>query len=401
MIPPRKEEIEKFAYDLFTLRGGVHGWDVADWLVAERAVKFHKNYERIAFHRFLDSSKTYLGTKEPRTCRYCGKSAPDVSFSKDAHAIPAFLGNRSVFSYYECNECNNDFSEYLEDHFAKMLHGVRTTLRIRGRKTVPSYKTPKKLTRIDVVGDRLEVSQNVIDPVADIDQDDVSARFGLETQPFVPLAVYKCLSKIAISVMPEAELRHFVHTIEWINDRDIANGAGTFKDAYAYRALTPGPLPDRYGWAQLFRRRHDSFRVPYMVLVVVCMNLTFQIYIPLCSKNQHLLGQQIVAPMFPAGINCGYEYGETEFVNMKLASPTPITSDVSVNLHAGDMSCANKKRPGKRYRSASTSESEATSAIDSTSEEGAKEIGGRQEIRATLVGLRTRARNGGTTQSVP
>jgi hypothetical protein len=30
------EEIALRAYDLFVLRGGVHGWDVQDWLQAEK-----------------------------------------------------------------------------------------------------------------------------------------------------------------------------------------------------------------------------------------------------------------------------------------------------------------------------------------------------------------------------
>jgi hypothetical protein len=334
LILPSEEEIRKLAHDYFDMRGGEHGWDVADWLLAERIARFHKNYERVALYHYSSDSQTFLGNRKSRVCRYCGKTNARVSFSKDAHAIPAFLGNRSVFSLYECNECNDAFSEYLEDHFAKMLHGVRTAMRINGRKSVPNYKTRQRQTRIDVVGDRIEIKQIIGDPVVSLDHENQSATFSLETQPFIPLAVYKCLAKMALSVMPESELSFFADTMTWVRDRDHAKGAQNFANACAYRAMSQGPLPERYGWVELFRRRHESIRIPYMVLVVVCMNLTFQIHVPLCSKDQHLMGQQLTIPRFPAGFICGFEYGEPEFKNMNLSSPEPIAVPVDVNLRS-------------------------------------------------------------------
>jgi hypothetical protein len=189
MILPGEEKIRSLAYQLFEARGGEHGWDVADWLTAGSLARFYKNYERITSYLFSDTSATYLGTKNPRVCRFCGRSSPTVSFGKTAHAIPAFLGNRSVFSLYECNECNNAFSEYLEDHFAKMLHGVRTLLRIRGRKSIPDYKTKRKQSRIEVIGNCIEIRHTATDLVASIDEQNDSAAINLETQQFVPLAV--------------------------------------------------------------------------------------------------------------------------------------------------------------------------------------------------------------------
>jgi hypothetical protein len=334
LILPHKDEIRRLAFELFEARGGQHGWDVADWVMAERIARFHKNYERVSVNLLSEDSPKYVGSKNPRVCRYCGGSPPEVAFSKDAHAIPAFLGNRSVYSLHECNDCNNAFSEYLEDHMAKMLHGVRTALRIKGRTAVPNYRTRRKLSRIEVTGDRIDIKQNVGDPVVAFDQENQTASFGLETQPFVPLAVYKCMAKIALSIMPKSELQHFSNTLAWIRDRDHGRGAANFAHACAFRAMTPGPLPERYGWVELFRRRHDAIRIPYMVVVVVSMNLMFQTYIPLCDKDQTLLGQQVTIPRFPAGFNCGYEYGETEFTNMNLSSPDPITVPVEVVMRS-------------------------------------------------------------------
>jgi hypothetical protein len=48
--------------------------------------------------------KIMLGDKKKRVCRFCGKSPPDVTFKKVAHAIPELLGNKSIESAYECGE---------------------------------------------------------------------------------------------------------------------------------------------------------------------------------------------------------------------------------------------------------------------------------------------------------
>lgn len=332
-ISPTDDEIRRLAYQCFELRDGEHGWHVADWLVAERAARFFKNYDRVVVYPFSSRRRIILGGRQPRACRYCGQSAARVGFSQEVHAIPAFLGNCSVFSHYECDECNNAFSEYLEDHFAKMLHGLRTIIRVKGRKTVPSYKTTRKLTRIDVVANRIEVAQNVADPVVEVDQENQSATFNLETQPFIPLAVYKCMAKIALSVMPESELPHFARTMTWVRDRDHTRGDEDFTNAFMYRAFTPGPFPERHGRVELCRRRHDLLRIPYMVLIVACMNLTFQAYVPLCQRDEHLLGE-VPFPLFPADEIFRYEYGKTEFKNMDLSSPVPTVFPSNANMRS-------------------------------------------------------------------
>ncbi|MFO0881275.1 MAG: HNH endonuclease [Gemmataceae bacterium] len=334
LIRPSEDEVRRLAYQLYEYRGKTDGWDVADWVMAERAARFHKNYERVQLAPFVSKDKVFLGTKEPRICRYCGKTKPAARFSKDAHAAPALLGNNSTFTYYECDRCNEDFGEYLEDHLAKMLHGARTPLMMSSRQSVPSYKTNRKLSRIDIENGQFKITQYVNDPMVLLDETSQGLAIDLETQPFIPLAVYKCLAKIGYSLLPDSELIHFTHTLHWIRERDHTLGAADFRQAFAHRIFCPGPLPSRYGWAELFRRRHDAIRIPYMALVVTSMNLTFQIYLPLCQKDAHLLGPPFLFPIYPAGINLGYDYGEPQIKSMKLSSLDRIKVGVDVAMHS-------------------------------------------------------------------
>lgn len=51
--------------------------------------------------------KIVLGDTENRTCRFCGLHEPRVTFRHEAHAIPEALGNRSIFTNYECDSCTS------------------------------------------------------------------------------------------------------------------------------------------------------------------------------------------------------------------------------------------------------------------------------------------------------
>ena len=251
--------------------------------------------------------------------------------------MPQLLGNRSVIAYYECDACNTYFSEDLEDHLGKMLGGVRTLLRIRGSNGIPAYKTRAKKSRMDVKDDVLQVSDIVGDRFTQINPEQRQAVFTTETQKFIPLAVHKCFTKIALSLMPEAELAHYGETMMWVMNPDHKHDAGVFKHLSCYRQMTPGPFPDAYGFIELLRRRHPALDLPYMVLVVATQNLTFQIYPPLCDLDAHLSVKQIRIPRFPAGIGLGYKYGETTFTQMKLSSPDEITVGVTTDMRAESM----------------------------------------------------------------
>ena len=44
---------------------------------------------------------------------------PDVEFQALAHAAPDFLGNASIISMNECDDCNDYFGRDCEDHLSK------------------------------------------------------------------------------------------------------------------------------------------------------------------------------------------------------------------------------------------------------------------------------------------
>lgn len=108
-------------------------------------LKFDAAYENCV-EKFCDPRNTvnhrvYIGEKQNQRqiCCFCSRPSPDVSFSKDAHALPACLGNRIFFTREECDDCNDRFGREFENHLANMTEAERALLQIPSRGAPPKW----------------------------------------------------------------------------------------------------------------------------------------------------------------------------------------------------------------------------------------------------------------------
>ncbi|PWM79654.1 MAG: hypothetical protein DBY32_01970 [Phascolarctobacterium sp.] len=72
--------------------------------------------------------------KDKRKCIFCFNE--DAKFSKIAHAIPETLGNHSLISYFECDECNYKFGKMFEDDLAKFMMPYKYITNTFGKKII-------------------------------------------------------------------------------------------------------------------------------------------------------------------------------------------------------------------------------------------------------------------------
>ena len=106
---------------------------------------YYERYEEIARYPFVADRPILIrdhAIDGDRRCRFCGRGIPDVTFRRDAHAVPEFLGNKSLFSMNECDDCNAILASGYEDHLAKWTHFFRAMMRVsrKGKAGGPTYK---------------------------------------------------------------------------------------------------------------------------------------------------------------------------------------------------------------------------------------------------------------------
>lgn len=163
-----------------------------------------------------NSSINYIFPKEEfRICRYCTNTST-TKFKSKAHLLPEFTGNKDLFCYNECDDCNKKFGLYETNLSA--FSGIKNTfVPIKGKKKYPKFKDDfTKFSSQFQEGNK--VIANATDETSFMKFENGVLNIESVTQPFVPLYVYKALVKFAISMMKKEELFKFKKTLEWLNE---------------------------------------------------------------------------------------------------------------------------------------------------------------------------------------
>ena len=114
-------------------------------LLERNKMTYEDYYDQFELHKFNlnEYTQKYIVGKNTRKCRFCGKEYPETKFRTDAHAIPRFLGNKYIFDYNECDECNSFFGKNIEAEFDKFINPFLIINKIDGRNGLRNYKDDK------------------------------------------------------------------------------------------------------------------------------------------------------------------------------------------------------------------------------------------------------------------
>lgn len=265
------------------------------------------NYTPVVAYHLNDDKEIMLGDPSAtRTCRFCGRSEPEVTFNKVAHAIPHFIGNRTLKSLYECDECNGKVFSPMESHFSRFMGIYHTFNRVSKSEKVPTYRNNStEKSQIIVNGREIKidcVEGEELIPVFDKKNKTVIIK---AKRSYVPQDVYKIFIKMALTIMPESEMSHFKKTLEWLQ--------GTRQFSYnlklierRYNGLNN---PFDFVSCMVFKRKPDHRdNVPAYILGLAYFNFFFQTYIPLCDEDKTLDGDvnipYIPTPLDYYGLKC-------------------------------------------------------------------------------------------------
>lgn len=289
-----------------------------------------ENYTRCCEYFLNDDKPRYLGSKEDRKCRFCGRTKEEgATFRKKAHALSNLIGNRLLFSYYECDDCNQKFS-YYENDFAEYFKPYHALLGVKGKNGIPTYR--QYLSHIGAVDNHIDISIFEEDPTIKYSIDERNNNFTISCRrSYIPLNVYKALTKMALTILPEKDITHFNRTLDFL---------------YNLSAKANHPLPiliQQYGGGNnvfdfvsafvLKRKENAEDNVPAYMFVLAYNNFCFQVPLIYCDLDNHLVGKRIIMPKVPTPpLMMGFNIIKSEELDLSSADKMK-NEEVSITMH--------------------------------------------------------------------
>lgn len=260
---------------------------------------FDERYDPLVRGHFNpNSTLVRLGEGEPQVCRYCGKGKPDVTFSSVSHAFPEQIGNKKLVDARECDACNAHFAKKVDDDFSKWSLPVRSSGRVRGKRSVPSYKSMDEKFRMDHINGSLQLKVQDGDPRLKFDEEAKQLSIEFERQPYTPMGVFKCFLKMMLAVMPEPQASECAALKDWILQPQHTERT-PFKPLLLLSQFVPGPLPNDKVTYMLLRRKEGVADCAYMVFVVQFSNYLHQIAVPTTAPGKSAGTTDLTLRYFP------------------------------------------------------------------------------------------------------
>ena len=297
---------------------------------------YDATYDLLCAYLVRPGERRVLGCRANRSCRFCGRSEPNASFRNKAHAIPEALGNKSLFTNYECDDCNHLFGTTIENDLGAYTGPDRVFGRVRGKRGFPSLKqhgTSERPWRVDVDEGVLHFTEYDDDPLVETVHERNRAELVVTRDAYTPIAVFKAFVRIGLTLMPQDELASFRDALDWI--RETGHACRGPLRLPATDTFQPGPMPNDVIGAAVLRRKAGVGNVPYAFLVLIFGNRQYQVCIPSAVQDRELFGTAFQMAALPTvfGVDPA-EYGHPVLRPLDLSGTTPVRGDqVFIALH--------------------------------------------------------------------
>lgn len=221
--------------------------------------------------------------KVNRVCRFCSKSAPDVSFNNDAHVISELLGNHHLVSDFECDKCNEVFGKY-ESDLANFLGITRTFQSVKGKKNkIPKFPSYDKKLKVESKF-KPQIGQVVclrrldgLNKTFQFDKENNRTIITYVKNPFIPLNVFKAFLKMALTIIDPKYLKNYDFALEYLRSKnhDDING---FQNVLQYTLPLTFQFSKPVG--MIFKKKLLEEDLLTHVFVLFALNSIYQIILP-------------------------------------------------------------------------------------------------------------------------
>lgn len=276
------------------------------------------NYDLLPTPDFDDNSRLLVrkhgmqtvGRTKNKICRFCHKNESEVSFKKIAHVFPESIGNNVLSSNYECDICNQYFGNTIENEYGNFFSLYHSIMQIKGKQGIPRcrYKIlcvlrtdrcSEYCVDIDFKNDVPFIRQckEVGERYVSFGNNEIT--ISKPVGKHCPIAIFKAIVKMAISVMPEKELPCFSNAIKWILEPEHSNIYGNKKLVVRYKMI-PGFYVTKHPHYVLYRRKRTIWNKPYMLFNLTYGCFSLFVEIPRDSDNSsHLEFLNLPFPEIP------------------------------------------------------------------------------------------------------
>lgn len=272
-----------------------------------------KNLEQIEFGKKQESHGFENIQYNEWYCMFCGGSHPKAKFTKKAHAISETIGNKRLFNYLECQDCNLHFGKVLEDSLGKYMAPFRFVSHIFGKKNTVTIKDmPKPQSEISYESYRMEIKKltsdakstssfNNLDYLIEqsgrgiMEKTKDGFALNIPRAPYNPRLVYAAFLKMAYSILPWSMIPSYLRCIAML--RQYAAKETPFNDtAEAERYLSRMPCKGIFNFlpginpfggvnAYLYRK-HSLSDNSYCGLLFRIDFYNFSITVPMLSDEE-------------------------------------------------------------------------------------------------------------------
>ena len=212
---------------------------------------------------------------DKRVCRFCGKSGKDI-FKELSHAVQEALGNKLLFCNEECDECNHLLEKEVERHLYRFLEIPRTLADVTGKGSRNHH--------LEGVNFHIHPDQTTLKPIVYVKQEHIindlykgklTGKIHLYNKCEISFqGLYKALVKIAIDMMPEDKIQHFVKAGQWVHG-DLDEDKLPFVLYGEHSDFFFQPVLDLF-----FRNEHSPKDSPYCTAVLYIFSSIFIYIVP-------------------------------------------------------------------------------------------------------------------------
>jgi hypothetical protein len=200
---------------------------------------------------------------------------PATTFSNYSHLVPQLMGNKDLYSDFECDKCNEKFSLF-ENDLAEFLGVSRSVTGVFGSARTLGFKARKLRTKSrSFIGDNI-----LIIAPEDLKREGEKTTISYTKNPYVPANVYKALLKSALSLLGKSEIiQNYPLAIEYLAGKKVLQ-QGASISGYRLSFLINLPLNIYH-----FKKRIPNEKVPTDVMIFNFQNHIIALPVLLHNKD--------------------------------------------------------------------------------------------------------------------